>query len=132
MNVTIEKKVDLNATISVNVATADYAPEIDKQLKNYQHKANVPGFRPGKVPKSMIEKMFGNTVLLEAVNSAASKGLFDYIDEHKLNILGQPVLSDESKIDELARDKDYVFKFDIGLSPDIKLNISAADKFTKY
>ncbi len=132
MNVTIENKDALNATISVNVASADYAPEIDKQLKNYQHKANVPGFRPGKIPKSMIEKMFGTTVLLEAVNSVASRGLFDYIDAQKLNILGQPVLSDDSKIDELAKDKDYTFKFDIGLSPDLKLNISAQDKFTKY
>ncbi len=132
MNVTIEKKDDLNATISVQIEHADYAPEIEKQLKNYQHKANIPGFRPGKVPKSMIENMFGNTVLLEAVNSAASKGLFEYIDANKLNILGQPVLSDDSKIDELAKGKEYTFKFDIGLSPDLKLNISAADKFTKF
>jgi trigger factor len=132
MNVTIENKDALNATISVNVASADYAPEIDKQLKNYQHKANIPGFRPGKAPKSMIEKMFGNTVLLEAVNSAASKALFNYIDEQKLSILGQPVLSDDSKIDELAKDKDYTFKFDIGLSPDVQLDISAKDVFTRY
>ncbi len=132
MNVTIEKKDDLNATIAVQIENADYAPEIEKQLKNYQHKANIPGFRPGKVPKSMIENMYGNTVLLEAINSAASKGLFDYIDSNKLNILGQPVLSDDSKIDELAKGKEYIFKFDIGLSPDIKLNISTADKFTKF
>lgn len=132
MNVTIENKDALNATISVNVAGADYAPEIDKQLKNYQHKANIPGFRPGKAPKSMIEKMFGNTVLLEAINAAASKGLFDYIDEHKLPILGQPVLSDDSKIDELSKGKDYTFKFDIGLSPEVKLDISSKDVFTKY
>ena len=132
MNVTIEKKDDLNATISVQIENADYAPEIEKQLKNYQHKANIPGFRPGKVPKSMIENMYGNTVLLEAINSAASKGLFDYIDSKKLNILGQPVLSDDSKIDELAKGKEYIFKFDIGLSPDIKLNVSTADVFEKY
>ena len=132
MNVTLDKKDELNATIIVQIENADYAPEIEKQLKNYQHKANVPGFRPGKVPKSMIENMFGNTVLLEAVNAAASKGLFDYIDSNKLNILGQPVLSDDSKIDELAKGKEYVFKFDIGLSPEINLSISSADKFTKF
>jgi len=132
MNVTIEKKDDLNATISVDIASSDYLPEVEKQLKEYQHKANIPGFRPGKAPKSMIEKMYGNTMLLEAINSAASKGLFDFIDGNKLNILGQPVLNDESKIDELAKDKNYVFKFDIGLSPDVKLDISADDKFVKY
>src|SRR5262249_14408179 len=132
MNVTFEKKDSLNGTISVNVNSADYAPEIDKKLKDYQKRSNIPGFRPGMAPKSMIEKMFGTSVLLEAVNAAASKGLFDYIDEHKLNILGQPVLTDESKIDELAKDKDYTFHFDIGLSPEFTLNLSDADSFTRY
>ncbi|MEI6507518.1 MAG: trigger factor [Bacteroidota bacterium] len=132
MNVTFEKKDDLNGTISVNISSADYLPEIEKQLKNYQHKVSMPGFRPGKTPKSMIEKMYGNTVLLEAVNTAASKGLFDYIEGNKLNILGQPVLSDDSKIDELSKDKDYTFKFDVGMAPDLKLDVTAKDVFTKY
>ncbi|MFI5221331.1 MAG: trigger factor [Bacteroidia bacterium] len=132
MNVTIEKKDELNATISVQLAPVDYVPELDKQIRNYQHKANIPGFRPGKVPKSMIEKMFGNTALLEAVNSSASKGLFDFIDEQKLNILGQPVLTDDSKIDELAKDKEFIFKFDVGFAPDVKLDICPKDVFVKY
>src|SRR6187402_3005913 len=110
MNVTFEKKDALNATIAVNINSTDYAPEIDQKLKDYQKKSNIPGFRPGMAPKGMIEKMFGTSVLLEAVNAAASKGLFDYIDENKLNILGQPVLSEDSKIDELTKDKDYTFK----------------------
>ncbi len=132
MNVTFEKKDDLNGIISVNVSGNDYAPEIDKKLKDYQKRSNIPGFRPGMAPKSMIEKMFGTSVLLEAVNAAASKGLFDYIDEHKLNILGQPVLTDDSKIDELTKGSDYTFKFDVGLSPDFKINVSDKDHFTKY
>lgn len=132
MNVKFEKKDDLNGTISVNVGNADYAPEVDKKLKDYQKKANIPGFRPGMAPKGMIEKMFGTSILLEAVNAAASKGLFDYIDEHKLNILGQPVLNDESKIDELVKGKEYTFHFDIGLTPEFTLNISENDIFTRY
>lgn len=132
MNVTIEKKDTLNATIAVNVTSADYVPEIDKKLKDYQKKSNIPGFRPGAAPKSMIEKMFGTSILLEAVNTAASRGLFDYIDEHKLNILGQPVLTEDSKIDKLTKDSDYTFKFDIGLSPDFTLNVSDKDVFTRY
>jgi trigger factor len=132
MNVTIEKKDALNATIAVNVTSADYVPEIDKKLKDYQKKSNIPGFRPGAAPKSMIEKMFGTSVLLEAVNTAASRGLFDYIDENKLNILGQPVLTEDSKIDELTKNSDYTFKFDIGLAPEFDLNISDKDVFTRY
>jgi trigger factor len=132
MNVTIEKKDALNATISVALSSNDYTPEVAKKLKDYQRKANIPGFRPGMAPKSMIEKMFGNSVLLEAVNTTASKGLFDFIDANQLNILGQPVLNNDSKIDELAKDKDYTFKFDIGLSPEFSLNISKSDVFTRY
>jgi trigger factor len=132
MNVTIEKKDALNATIAVNVTSADYVPEIDRKLKDYQKKSNIPGFRPGAAPKSMIEKMFGTSVLLEAVNTAASRGLFDYIDEQKLNILGQPVLTEDSKIDQLTKDSDYTFRFDIGLAPEFDLNISDKDVFTRY
>lgn len=132
MNVTIEQKDALNATIAVNISSADYAPEIDQKLKAYQKKSNIPGFRPGAAPKSMIEKMFGTSVLLEAVNAAASKGLFDYIDAEKLNILGQPVLTEDSKIDELNKTADYTFKFDIGLAPQFELNVSDKDVFTRY
>lgn len=132
MNVTFEKKDNLNGTISVNVSTNDYAPELDKKINEYRKKANIPGFRPGMAPKSMIEKMFGTSMLLEAVNAAASKGLFDYIDDNKLNILGQPVLNEDSKIDELTKDRDYTFKFDIGLAPDFTLQVSDKDVFTRY
>ncbi len=132
MNVTFEKKDDLNGTISVQISTADYLANYDKRLRDYSKKANIPGFRAGHAPKSMIEKMVGNNLLLEEINHLASKGLFDYIEEHKLNILGQPVMNDDTKIDELNKTADYTFSFDIGLSPDIELNISAADSFNKY
>jgi trigger factor len=132
MNVTFEKKDALNGTIAVNISSTDYAPELDQKLKSYQKKSNIPGFRPGAAPKSMIEKMFGTSLLLEAVNSVASRGLFDYIDQQKLAILGQPVLTDDSKIDELNKTADYTFKFDVGLAPQFELNVSDKDVFTRY
>lgn len=131
MNVTFDKKDALNGTISVNITGADYAKEIDSKLKDMQKRANIPGFRPGMAPKGMIEKMYGTTVLLEAINSTASKGLFDYIEDNKLNILGQPVLTEDTKVDELVKGNEYTFKFDIGLAPEFTLNMSASDKFTK-
>ena len=132
MNVTFEKKDDLNGTISVKISTEDYLANYDKRLRDYSKKANIPGFRAGHAPKSMIEKMVGNNLLLEEINTLASKGLFDYIEENKLNVLGQPVMNDDTKIDELNKTAEYTFSFDIGLSPEIELNISAADTFTKY
>lgn len=132
MNVTFEKKDALNGTISVGISTADYLPSYEKKLKDYGKKANIPGFRAGHAPKGMIEKMVGNSLLLEEINALASKGLFDYIEENKLAILGQPILTEDTKIDALTKDSDYTFKFDLGLSPDIELNISKADVYTKY
>lgn len=132
MNVTFEKKDALNGTISVSISAADYQQSYEKKLKDYSKKANIPGFRAGHAPKSMIEKMVGNSLLLEEMNTLASKGLFDYIEENKLNILGQPVMNDDTKIDELNKNADYTFSFDIGLTPEIELNISNADTFTRY
>ncbi|MBC7381737.1 MAG: trigger factor [Bacteroidia bacterium] len=132
MNVTFEKKDELNGTISVNITTEDYLPAYEKKLKDYGKKANIPGFRAGHAPKSMIEKMVGNSLLLEEVNGLASKGLFDYMEENKMNVLGQPVLSEDTKIDALTKNAAYTFNFDLGLSPDIQLNISAADTYEKY
>jgi trigger factor len=132
MNVTFEKKDALNGTISVGISTEDYLPSYEKKLKDYGKKANIPGFRPGHAPKGMIEKMVGNSLLLEEINALASKGLFDYIEENKLNILGQPILTEDTKIDELTKEANYTFTFDLGLSPQIELNISKADVYTKY
>jgi trigger factor len=132
MNVTFEKKDALNGTISVGISTVDYLPSYEKKLKDYGKKANIPGFRAGHAPKGMIEKMVGNSLLLEEINALASKGLFDYIEENKLAILGQPILTEDTKIDALTKDADYTFKFDLGLSPEIELNISKADVYTKY
>ena len=132
MNVTFEKKDALNGTISVGISTEDYLPSYEKKLKDYGKKANIPGFRAGHAPKGMIEKMVGNSLLLEEINALASKGLFDYIEENKLAILGQPILTEDTKIDALTKDANYTFNFDLGLSPEIELNISKADVYTKY
>jgi len=132
MNVTFDKKDALNGTISVSISSTDYMPDLEKKIKEYQKRANVPGFRSGMVPRGMIEKMYGTTLLLEAVNTTASRGLFDYIDEQKLNLLGQPVLTEDTKIDELTKGADYTFKFDVGLAPEFTLNVSDKDVFTKY
>jgi len=132
MNVTYEKKDALNGTVSVNISTEDYLPSYEKKIKDYGKKANIPGFRAGHAPKSMIEKMVGNNLLLEEINTLASKGLFDFIEENKIHVLGQPVLNEDTKIDALTKESNYTFNFDIGLSPEIELNIGKSDVFIKY
>ncbi len=132
MNTTLNKKDALNGTITVTIEANDYIAGIDKKINDYRKKANIPGFRVGHAPKSMIEKMMGPNMLLEEINNVASKGLFDFIEENKINILGQPVLNEETLIEKLEKGQDYTFKFDIGLAPEFELNISSSDIFTKY
>ena len=132
MNVTFDKKDALNGTISVQIESTDYMPSYDKKLKDYRKKANIPGFRPGTAPMGMIEKQVGNSILLDEINTAASKGLYDYINGEKISLLGEPVLNQETLIDKLEKGLNYNFKFDIGMAPEFDLNIGKGDVFTKY
>jgi trigger factor len=132
MNVTFDKKDALNGTISVLIESTDYLPSYDKKLKEYKKKANIPGFRLGAAPLGMLEKQVGNSILLEEINTAASKGLYDYIKENNISLLGEPVLSQETLIDKLEKGLEYTFKFDIGMAPAFDLNIGKGDVFIKY
>ncbi len=132
MNVTFNQSDELNGTITVSLSSEDFANNYQKKLKEVAKSVSIPGFRVGHAPKSMIEKMYGQSILLEEINKAASNGLFGYIEENKLNILGEPTLSKETAISDLKPDGQYTFAFEIGIAPKFELNVSKADTFTKY
>ena len=132
MNISIQHKDDLNATITIQVDKTDYAPLVEKAMKSLQRKAQIPGFRPGKVPMGMIQKMYGTSVLIDEVNRFTSDALNQFIDEQKLQVLGQPVLNEETEVTDWNTSQNFTFLFDIGLSPKVELNISKKDTFTKY
>jgi trigger factor len=133
VNVTLEKKDELNALITIEINNADYQEKLDNQFKDYRKKAKIPGFRPGQVPLGMVKSMIGKSVLYEEVNKLTSSSLYDYLQEHKIDILGQPMESveKESKID-FDNYGDFVFHFDIGLAPAFELNVDTKDKLTRY
>ena len=133
MNVTLEKKDELNALISIHVEKKDYEERLDQQLKDYRKKARIPGFRPGQVPMGMVKKMVGKSLLYEEVNKLTSNGLYDYLKEHNIDILGQP-MSSESMESELDFDTfgDFTFHFDLGLAPAVEIKIGEKDKLTRY
>lgn len=133
MNVTLEKKDELNALISIEINKSDYEAALDHQLKEYRKKAKIPGFRPGQVPLGMVKKMVGKSLLYEEVNKLTSDKLFGYLQENNIDILGQPMSSAE-KESQLNFDEygDFVFHFDLGLAPKIELNISDKDKLSRY
>jgi trigger factor len=133
MNITRENTGDLTATVRVSINQQDYEEKVNKVLKDYQHKANVPGFRPGKVPVGMIRKMYGRAVVADEVNKILSDSITQYIETEKLDILGNPIANPEKNIPfDFETQKDYDFYFDIGLAPKFEFsleNISSTERY---
>lgn len=133
MNVTFKKLDDLNAIISIEVKNEDYQDNLNKQFKDYRKKAKIPGFRPGAVPLGMVKQMIGKSVLFEEVNRLTSEELYKYLQDNKIDILGQPMtsssLESETDFDNYG---DFTFHFDLGLAPVFELKVSTKDKLTRY
>ncbi|GAB3236507.1 trigger factor [Hymenobacter seoulensis] len=120
MDITLDKKDDqLNAILTVNLTEADYAPTVESKLKEYSKKAQIKGFRPGKVPVTLVRKMYGKGILVEEINGLLSKSVDDYIKENNLKILGEP-LPVPTDVD-FDTQKDYTFQFELGLLPEFEL-----------
>ncbi len=130
MNIS-KKQVDaLNAVVTVAISKDDYADKVKKVLTDYKKNANVPGFRKGQVPMSLIQKQYGKSVLLDEVNKLLQTSLNDYIAEEKLNILGNPLPKADENFDW---DKDdYIFDFELGLAPEFTVDLSAKNKVTRF
>ena len=103
----------MNATIGIQISKEDYQESFDQQIKDYRRKAKIPGFRQGHVPVGVVKQMIGKSVLFDEVNKLTNKGLYDYLKDNNIDILGQPISSDE-KESELNFDQygDFQFYFD--------------------
>jgi trigger factor len=133
MNISQENTGKLNAILNVKVEQADYAERVDNVLKDYRRQARVDGFRPGKVPMGIIKKMYNTAVLVDEVNKLVSESLFNYLKENNVNILGEPLPhKDEEKKFDFEKDTEFEFKFDLGLAPELSMEVSAKDKVLFY
>ena len=125
MNIVQESTGELEAVLKIELSSEDYQNKVSSELKSMQRKANIPGFRPGKVPFGMIQKMYGKSVLVEEVNKVLGDAVFNYIRENKLNIVGHPVANHQEaesiNWDDLSG---FTFKYQIGLAPEIVLELS--------
>ncbi len=125
MKITQESTGELTATIKIEISPADYTEKVNKILKDYQRKANIPGFRPGKVPFGMVKKMYGSSVFADELNKLLSESLNNYIEDNKIEILGQPLANDQlTPAFDGDEDKDLEFYFDLGLMPEFSLEFS--------
>lgn len=129
MNITRNNVDALNAVVTVEISKADYAPQVEKALKNYQKNANIPGFRKGAVPMSLVKKQYERGVMLEEVNRMLQENLNKYLQEEKLDILGNPlpVTSDVNWDAETL-----AFDFELGLAPEFNVDLNAKNDVTFY
>jgi trigger factor len=129
MNVTTKKTDDLNAILRVSIKEADYREAVDKTLVDYRKKANIPGFRPGKVPAGLIKKQFGKAIMVEEVNKMLQDSVFEHIKKEEMDILGSPLPVVSDSLD-WENQSDFDFDYEVGLSPKFELKISSKTKMT--
>lgn len=130
MNITRENISDVSAFIKIAVENADYQPLVDQTLADYRKKAAIPGFRKGKVPMGLIKKQYGKSVLADELNKLVSQSLFNFIEEEKLNILGNPLPKEgEDFQGDFDQPSTFEFTYEIGLAPELEVKLSGRNKF---
>ena len=133
MNITLEKVNALNAVVKIKLSPEDYQSKVEAAIKSHSKKANMPGFRKGMVPASHIKKLYGKSILVEEINNLLSDSLNNYINEEKLEVLGQPLpKEDDSYQPKWDYNESFEFSFELGMAPEIKDTFSAKDKVTHY
>lgn len=124
---------DLKAVITLTVEAADYQEKVDKELRQYRQKANIPGFRPGMVPLGLVKKMYGKAVLAEVLNNTVGESLGKYLEDQKLNILGDPLPNEELTPQmDLDNQTEFTFAFDIAVAPEFNAALDGKNKLTHY
>jgi trigger factor len=117
----------------MTVEAADYQEAVEKSLKNYRKKAQVPGFRPGMVPMGMIKKQYGTAVKVDEVNKVLGEKLYEYIQENNIKMLGEPLPNQEKQVpQDFEKDDDLTFVFDIAVAPEFKAELTGKDKIDYY
>ena len=132
MNVTKNQIDDLNIELTIAISAEDYAEKEKKRLSAYRKNADFKGFRKGMVPASIVKKLYGDQALYEAINSVIGEQLDKFIKDNNLNILGEPLPSESQKEYEWKSGNDFEFKFDLGLSPAIDIELGKDDKLTRH
>jgi trigger factor len=133
LEITLNKTNNTEGVIKIRLNETDYQSHVDKKLLDYARKANIKGFRPGKVPTGVIKKMFGKSILVEEVNHVLSHKLNDYIRDNNLKILGEPLPDfEKSKLIDWDTQKDFEFEYQIGMVEDFKYELSDKVKVKSY
>jgi trigger factor len=130
MNITRENKDALNAVVKIDIEKTDYAEKVEKILTDYRKSANIPGFRKGQVPMGLVKKQYGKAVLVDEVNKLLQESLGKYLNDEKLDVLGNPLPKAQDNIDWDA--DAFSFEFEIGLSPEFDIKLKGRKAITQY
>ena len=130
MNITRENKDALNAVVKIDIEKSDYADKVEKILTDYKKSANIPGFRKGQVPMGLIKKQYGKAILVDEVNKLLQDTLWKYLNDEKLDVLGNPLPKAQDNIDWDA--DAFSFEFEIGLSPEFDIKLNGRKAITQY
>ena len=130
MKITREQREVGTSLLKVVVAEADYAEAVDKALREYKRKANIPGFRPGMVPMGVVRKMFGKGVVAEQSYKLASNSVFEYLQNEGIDYVGDVIPSEEQGNFDFENNTEHEFMFEIGEAPKVELALSKDDKLT--
>ena len=132
MKISFENPDKVNGLLTLTVETADFQDRVEKTLKNYRKRANVPGFRPGMVPMGMIKKQFGEAVKAEEINKLIGEEIYKYVNDNKIKMLGEPMANEGQTPVDLSKDAPYEFKFDIAVAPEFEVSLSDKDELDYY
>ncbi len=133
MDITLDKASDTNASLNITLSPDDYKPAIDKKLKEYSRTVQMKGFRPGHVPASLVQKMYGKGILVDEINNLLSRSVSQYIRDHKLPVVGDPV-PDRDKADAVDWDNqtDFSFSYTLGLASEFDIDFTDLPSVTQY
>ena len=128
MNITREQRDGGVSIVKVVVGEADYGQAVEKQLREYKRKANVPGFRPGMVPMGIVKKMYGKHVVAEQSYHLASNSVFEYLQKENIDYVGDVIPSEEQGAFDFENGTEFEFVFEYGEAPKIEMELGAKDK----
>ncbi len=133
MNISFESADKVNGLMTIVIEKADYEEKVEKTLKDYRKKAQMPGFRPGMVPMGLIKKQYGTAVKVDEVNRLLGEKLYEYVRENKIQMLGEPLPNEEKQqAQDFQQDGPYTFVFDIAVAPEFKAELTAKDTVDYY
>ncbi|RAV99917.1 trigger factor [Pseudochryseolinea flava] len=133
MEITLNKTNSTEGLIKIKLTEGDYQPSVEEKVKDYAKKANIKGFRQGKVPSGVIKKMFGKSILVDEINSLLTSKISDYIKDNNLKILGEPLPNQEKSRDiDWDTQKDFEFEYQIGMVDEFSYDLSSKVKVTSH